>query len=512
MKVIPFESNSVASIEFYERLESGVNEGSAYWRQAQANELPLSQDLPGGGDPDRSWIFLGEHIHKGCLVNLYDIHNAALGSSTLLPSMLKWFAQFLSSNTPPQWTEDHYTKSSLELSAEKNTQASPVPSMNTPTTSTAIDTLPPPAVQSLSSSNSKARRKNKKTARVKGLSVHWASFKKRIGTGTAPDSSSLFGESAVESNFTRRLESAETSDYVDEVVVDRNWSEEIKSSISHSEHGGSPEKTTSHPPDRGNSDHESIADDKFWSLSMPITFMRYRAWPLFMEIFSSRFLDDKAEQHYAQESWFLKKSLALWASLWLICNWVLGCIFIPHNPIAKLDKVFYFGVAPFLSLPIVFMVMYDWPRDRPYFYQIFLVVSIWCWSFYQVIFIIVCGFYTAHPNCQNRDFMATFYYTSALQTIALFGLKLNRFPAALGALIFMLFASIAIIPHRNTWGRSMINFFFFQTFLIYVHYVRESSERRLYTLRDQLKIQFKATQKAQINERKASDSKRRLTS
>ena len=38
------------------------------------------------------------------------------------------------------------------------------------------------------------------------------------------------------------------------------------------------------------------------------------------------------------------------------------------------------------------------------------------------------------------------------------------------------------------------------------------SERRLYTLRDQLKVQFRATQKAQVNERKAADSKRRLTS
>lgn len=37
-------------------------------------------------------------------------------------------------------------------------------------------------------------------------------------------------------------------------------------------------------------------------------------------------------------------------------------------------------------------------------------------------------------------------------------------------------------------------------------------ERRNFSLRDQLKAQFKATQKAQINERKASDSKRRLTS
>ena len=73
-----------------------------------------------------------------------------------------------------------------------------------------------------------------------------------------------------------------------------------------------------------------------------------------------------------------------------------------------------------------------------------------------------------------------------------------------------------------------MNFIIFQAFLLYVHYMRENvsgvlfrvsqansyvqAERRLYTLRDQLKIQFKATQKAQINERKAADSKRRLTS
>ena len=52
----------------------------------------------------------------------------------------------------------------------------------------------------------------------------------------------------------------------------------------------------------------------------------------------------------------------------------------------------------------------------------------------------------------------------------------------------------------------------FQGFLLYIHYMRENAERRLYTLRDQLKVQFRATQKAQVNERKASDSKRRLTS
>jgi hypothetical protein len=38
------------------------------------------------------------------------------------------------------------------------------------------------------------------------------------------------------------------------------------------------------------------------------------------------------------------------------------------------------------------------------------------------------------------------------------------------------------------------------------------AERRLYNLRDMLKVQFRATQKAQVNERRTADSKRRLTS
>lgn len=45
-----------------------------------------------------------------------------------------------------------------------------------------------------------------------------------------------------------------------------------------------------------------------------------------------------------------------------------------------------------------------------------------------------------------------------------------------------------------------------------MHYKRETTERRLYSLRDQLKVQFRATQKAQVSERKEASSKRRLTS
>lgn len=69
-----------------------------------------------------------------------------------------------------------------------------------------------------------------------------------------------------------------------------------------------------------------------------------------------------------------------------------------------------------------------------------------------------------------------------------------------------------VIPWRTTWSRNLINFLLYQAFLLYLHFMYESGERRLHKLRDQLKTQYRATQKAQVSERKAADSKRRLTS
>lgn len=127
-------------------------------------------------------------------------------------------------------------------------------------------------------------------------------------------------------------------------------------------------------------------------------------------------------------------------------------------------------------------------------------------------------------------------YTSALQTLGLFGLNFNRFPAVCGVITFFVtlvtlilfpdfphspanhpwldtFSSCALLlPTEPGYTRNAVNFLAFQAFLLYVHYMREHVERRTYSLRDQLKIQFKATQKAQVNERQAADSKRRLTS
>ena len=94
----------------------------------------------------------------------------------------------------------------------------------------------------------------------------------------------------------------------------------------------------------------------------------------------------------------------------------------------------------------------------------------------------------------------------------MFALCQNRIGAVVSALGFFVIMTVAVIPYHGTLARQGINYFVFQLFIIYVHYTRENADRRLYHLREELKTQCRATQKAQVAERKAGDSKRRLTS
>ncbi|KAI0738700.1 hypothetical protein C8Q80DRAFT_1113412 [Daedaleopsis nitida] len=384
------------------------------------------------------------------------------------------------------------------------------------------DQLPPPVLHEANSSGRRSR--TKKNARVSGgVRVHWDRFVRKLGSGTAPSSSSNFEESVGESSGYVRSRQGQAHTEppddcrVDEVVVDREWSDEIKSSsVTHSEHDGTPNKSGSNHHGGTNTDRDSFAvrPEGFWGLCQPLIILRWRLWPIAYSFFATHFIDEKSEMHYNKENWFLRKNLAIWSSAFLLVNWALGIGFAPR-PLTLADKIFLYGITPPLVFAIPPMVIYDWPRDRNTIYQSVLVFSTWVWSIYQVVFMYVCGQYNASHaffSCNGKDYLTLFYYTSALQTIALFGLKLQRLPAMLGALVFFILACGLVVPDKTSFIRNLVNFLFFQAFLLYIHYMRESAERRLYSLRDQLKVQFRATQKAQVNERKASDSKRRLTS
>lgn len=162
------------------------------------------------------------------------------------------------------------------------------------------------------------RSRTKKNARVSGgLRVHWDRFVRKLGSGTAPSSSSAFDDSVCESSGYMRsrqgggpLYQEQQDDRVDEVVVDREWSDEIKSSsVTHSEHGGTPDKPGSNQPGGTNTDRDSFAvrPEGFWGLCLPLVMIRWRLWPLVYSFFSTQFIDEKSEMHYNKENWFLRK-------------------------------------------------------------------------------------------------------------------------------------------------------------------------------------------------------------
>ncbi|TFK71432.1 hypothetical protein BDN72DRAFT_837652 [Pluteus cervinus] len=373
--------------------------------------------------------------------------------------------------------------------------------------------LPLPVLQKRPAST---RRRN--TIRLNGVALQWMRFKslvrRKFVTCPVVDSLDLgLSTTAHEdepSSGSEFIIKDEDGDEVDEVVVDRSWFEEPKSSA-HSD----ADEVGSHRS------HASVDElpfqptrSGFWTRNSTLIFLRWRLWPNLMEFFSSRFADPQLEEAYQREEWAQTKGLSLWSSLFFIINWLLGVVFI-QTPVVLADKIFYYGFAPAFTVPLILVCAFDVPRRFRNLYQIYLGISVWSWSFYQIIFVALCGYYDSQESqftCGSKDFLITFYYTSALQTIALFGASFYRFPAMIGSIIFLIMSGCLIVPVRASWTRNIMDFVIYQGVLLYTHYQRENSARRLYTLRMQLKLQFQRTQRAQVNERKAADSKRRLTS
>ena len=296
--------------------------------------------------------------------------------------------------------------------------------------------LPLPATHRSLSLSSRRKKKTRIDASAKGpLRVHWERLMRRMGAGTAPSSSSNFDDSTGDSSGSKGARSAVPEDPdapLDEVVVEREWADDVDASLdTRSDQGISPDKSGGSNHLGGtNTDHDSftIHPYGFWGSCMPLIWIRWRVWPFLLGFFWTRFLDEKSEEHYNKENWFLRKvraqrywcicasahlaqNLAVWSALFYILNWTLATAFNPQ-PFPLPDIIFYYCVMPVLTFPLIVLVIYDWPRDRNITYQIALSISTWSWGVYQLVFIRLCDFYRpTHPalySCQGKDFLSVF--------------------------------------------------------------------------------------------------------
>ncbi|KAJ7491994.1 hypothetical protein FB451DRAFT_1216560 [Mycena latifolia] len=378
-------------------------------------------------------------------------------------------------------------------------------SPRTPTSNPSVSVqLPVPVTQ-----------RSPRTARFQSVASKWGSIKayvkRTVASPDVPSSSSLVESLVPEvvSPPSQNTEQFNKSDEVDEVVVDRSWSEDFET-----ETNSDGAETASSRHDTTATDAESLdaRPEGLWAFP-PLAFLRCRLWPVAREFYMPRFAEPE-EGLYQKEVWGQTKRLSLWASVFFIASCVAAMASI-QSPIVLADKIFYYGVTPLLTVPILFMCAHNFPYERPFFFQTFLCVSTWSWPFYEILYAYLCGFYAPkdrHFTCGQKDFLATFYYTSALQAVALFGTSLKRLPATIGAVGFLILSCATIVSVRHTYVWNVINFVIFECVLLYMHSQKEQSSRKLFWLRNELKIQFQRTRKAQVNERQAADSKRRLTS
>ncbi|CAE6417607.1 unnamed protein product [Rhizoctonia solani] len=394
------------------------------------------------------------------------------------------------------------------------------------------DDLPQPAIAS----------PVRKTTRFQtGLKVHWARFKSQLGTGSALSESAIeasAGESTEgSSNYRRYIEKSGGRNTpavgpaddgpVDEIVVDNQFLAPGEKSVTQPSEVGdkqyTPEGHNSHQhatEPRLNSHGIPASDSYFegtansiWDKHPILVALRYRILPFLWRFFNLSFHDPEAESHYLKERYYTKKRLAFFTSLFFVLNWILALALIPR-PLQTIDHIFYYGIAPAITVPGPLFIVFDIYRRAPWFYQLWLTSQTYMWAFYNLLFIHLCGFYgqRSYWSCGNRDFLGLFYFTTGFPVLALFGMHQHRLPATLAASVIATLMGVLVIPWRTSWTRNLINFIIFQVFLLYLHFMYETGERRLHKLRDQLKTQYKATQKAQVSERKAADSKRRLTS
>ncbi|KAJ3920026.1 hypothetical protein F5877DRAFT_38979 [Lentinula edodes] len=364
------------------------------------------------------------------------------------------------------------------------------------------------------------------------LSSLLTTIRANLSAGTPPSSSTSY-EDHEDLNPQLNLDlqdpdtvvtSEEEDGFISKVVVEQSWG------------SGTRSKPTSDSSDPASQDHKDSKSGE----TQPVHLMKtaderevdvdgklnlylvclLRFWLKIKHFFYPRPFDVGSEKRYDEDDWYSKKTMAQLASIWLILNLALGCVSVPR-PWTIIDLIFNAGIAPAFTVPIFVMIMYNWPRDHRVLYQFFVVFSLWMWYVYDwpfdlIITMRLCGFYDSSISvisCNGKDFINILFYATAMQAIGLFGLRLDRLPAAIAAAAWFVLSCTLIIPDHTVWWRLYVLWFF----SFFNHVSRQlidvvQSERRLYAMKVQVKIQYKALQRAQEAERRTSESKHRLTS
>jgi osomolarity two-component system sensor histidine kinase SLN1 len=170
--------------------------------------------------------------------------------------------------------------------------------------------LPIPVVQTRTRSSQRNRTR-------RSLSSYWELIKRRIWTVKSQSTTSTSRETnefekVDEDKFQSTLSRRELADEpeVDEVVVDRIWSDDPKSSVSqyhsdHSEESGVDERARASLA--LSVEQFDIHAESVKGVPSPFAAVYSLAWPILKRFFSLHFHDETIEAKYREENWTLNK-------------------------------------------------------------------------------------------------------------------------------------------------------------------------------------------------------------
>ncbi|EJD41678.1 hypothetical protein AURDEDRAFT_105975 [Auricularia subglabra TFB-10046 SS5] len=233
-------------------------------------------------------------------------------------------------------------------------------------------------------------------------------------------------------------------------------------------------------------------------------FVRYVLWPNLVDFFDPRFEDEAKEQEYQKQVWYSNKKLAFAASLYLYINWILYLIF--NHSVSLYEKIAYYGGLTFVTLPLPFMIVCNMPRRHPKAFQIWLCLATWYCGLTEVIQMRQCRFFrTPQRHCNRKDFLAMMYYNTAVPTLMMFVISHRLYNVIMSIVIVGLWAGL-VLPVQTVFVRNVVGF----VSALLIRMI--AADRRMFMLNSQLKVAYRAQQKAQMAESKASLAKRRFAS
>ncbi|EEB89312.1 hypothetical protein MPER_12604 [Moniliophthora perniciosa FA553] len=208
-------------------------------------------------------------------------------------------------------------------------------------------------------------------------------------------------------------------------------------------------------------------------------------WDIAYTFFDASLRIKQTEHEFRKLNWYSTKSFVFtqsnsqskisYASLYLVLNWAL---YLALNNDSTETSRYAMGV-------------YIW-----------FTLAVWWCGVTEIIQIRVCRFYDpgGRQNCGGKDFLAMLYYVTALPALMLF-LMSHRFPTFIMMVIVFILIGTLIIPVQAIFARNLISFGLFSGFLLGLHHNKEM-----------LKVAYKAQQKAQQAQSRASQAKRRFAS